>query len=92
MLAALALGTASCEAPLVVDCTTRAPEGVLVEAGDDVWCLYPRLMSDPDCPRLVPFEHDLPWGGTGCATREHRPLPADLCVAAGRCTPDGGAP
>ncbi len=77
----------------MVDCTSEgATAGRFVEAGDDFWCIYPRLLSDPECPRLVPFEHDLPWGGTGCATREHRPLPPDLCAAAGECAPDGGAP
>lgn len=87
--AAMLIAALGCEAPQVVDCTM---DGQFVEAGDDFWCVYPRLMTDPECPRLVPFEHDLPWGGKGCATREHSPLPPDLCVAVGRCAPDGGSP
>ena len=80
----LALG---CDAPLVVNCDT----GRFVEAGDDHWCLFgssDRLA----CPMLLPVEHDLPWGGRGCAAREHDPLPPELCVAAGACDADGGAP
>lgn len=63
-----------------------------VEAGGDFWCIYPRLITDPDCPAQLPVEHDLPWGGKGCASREHRPLPPDLCAAAGACAADGGTP
>lgn len=82
VIACAALG---CEQPLVVNCD----RGRFVEAGGDHWCLF--RASDPlSCPALLPVEHDLPWGGRGCASREHDPLPEDLCVAAGECEADGG--
>ncbi len=83
----LLLCAAACEAPRVVDCDT----GRFVEAGGDFWCIYPRTATTR-CPRLLPEEHELPWGGRGCASMQHSPLPSDLCVAAGACATDGGAP
>lgn len=83
LLGATLLG---CEAPQVVDCMA---EGRFVEAAGDHFCVYDRRAT-VRCPRLLPVEHDLPWGGRACAAREHDPLPRALCVAVGPCRDDAG--
>ncbi len=75
-----------CEAPRVVDCTD---EGRFVEADGVHFCVYERR-STARCPRLLPVEHELPWGGHACAEREHDPLPPGLCVMVGPCGADAG--
>jgi hypothetical protein len=85
-VAVLALTLGGCEVAQLVDCEP----GRFARAGGDSWCVYgPR--DTVRCPRLLPVEHDLPWGGRGCSSEQHSPLPAELCAAAGECQPDGGA-
>jgi hypothetical protein len=84
---ALVFAALGCESPLVVDCDT----GDFIEAGDDHWCLF-RRSDTLMCPPLLPVEHDTPWGGYACASREHEELPPELCIAAGFCEADGGTP
>ena len=78
------LWLSACDAPLLVDC---AP-GVFTRADDDGWCVYERA-SGVRCPSGVPVEHALPRGALGCASREHDPVPPQLCAAVGTCG-DGG--
>ncbi len=85
---ALPFALLGCEAAQVVDC---GMSGRFVEAAGDHWCLYPASSTDR-CPPALPKVHTLPWGGRGCAMEEHDPVPHELCVAAGACAADGGAP
>jgi len=83
--AVIALVLGGCEVARLVDCEP----GRFARAGRDSWCVYgPR--DTARCPPLLPVEHELPWGGRGCASREHAPLPSELCAAAGECQPDAG--
>jgi hypothetical protein len=77
---------AGCEPANVVDCRP----GTFARAEGDSWCLYGGADSTR-CPPQVRIEHRLPWGGRGCATRMHDPVPSsELCVAVNRCPTDAG--
>lgn len=73
------VAASACTSPRIVDC---AP-GRFVRHNDLAWCIYGGM--DGTCPRQLPEEHDLPWGGRGCAEDAHDPLPDGLCEAAGAC-------
>jgi len=75
----------ACSSPVLVDCDP----GLFARADGEAWCLFARGVA-VGCPRELPIEHDLPWGGRGCAAVEHDPVPADLCAADPACGNDAG--
>lgn len=80
----LILSLGGCTSPQLVDCD---PGRFVRLEGDVPWCVY--AGTSGRCPSLLPEEHELPWGGRGCAPERFEPLPDGLCEAAGACG-DGG--
>jgi len=83
--AVVALALAGCSSPQLVDCEP----GRFVRLEDDqAWCVYPSRSGT--CPSLLPVEHELSFGGRGCAAERVEPPPEGLCEAAGLCGGDAG--
>lgn len=84
---ALMLTLAGCDLARVVDCESN---GRYVRTESDAWCVYESRTAV--CPPLLPVEHRLSWGGLGCASTEHDPVPSHPCLDTGECEPteDGG--
>ncbi|HBQ11960.1 MAG TPA: hypothetical protein DEF51_12710 [Myxococcales bacterium] len=78
-----------CASPELVNCDP----GLFARVQGEPWCLYTRRQASMiRCPAQLPAEHDLRWGGKGCARVENDPLPDGLCEAAGECAPSDGGP
>lgn len=78
------LALMGCTGAQIADCTP----GRFVRVDGQPWCVFPTTTTR--CPRALPFEHSLPWGGRGCAEEHHDTLPEGLCEAAGECDGDAG--
>ena len=84
-LVTLALLTAACSSPRIVDCDPDPdlpPTGRFVRIDGEPWCVY---SGAGRCPGSLPIEHDLGGRLRACAADPFDPVPEGLCEAAGFC-------